>query len=210
MKKILTIFITFLLLTLSSNTLFSQQIEILSPNGGETLYSNRNYEIKWKRSGVGNILINFSIDEGFSWSPVTFISNSTDSSYIWQVPEAPTTKGIIRIFTANNAVSDTSDSTFTIISTVGIERVASKKDFKVYPNPTNGKLTIESQGDDFEPTTTLRVFDLLGREVYNSNIVGAANSVDIDFTEAISKSGIYKLSIISGDEIHQQKLYINR
>jgi hypothetical protein len=90
-------------------------IKVLSPNGGESWNANSSQEITWYSSQVSNVKIEFTLDNGYSWSTLT---NSTPSVgyYLWSaIPNTPSTNARIKISDAANVYpSDASDSVFTI------------------------------------------------------------------------------------------------
>lgn len=77
-----------------------------------------------------------------------------------------------------------------------IDVVASKA-VRIYPNPTDGNLTISI--DDYEESdqASFIIYDLSGVIVYDSKVTGQASSVDISDCQ----SGIYILTImINGNQ----------
>lgn len=94
-------------------------VRVISPNGGEVWRIGAAYEIKWIASdnvGITKIDIFYSTDGGRSWRTIaTSIKNT--GSYIWKVPNTPSTNCLVRVDahdTAGNKGSDTSDRAFTI------------------------------------------------------------------------------------------------
>lgn len=70
--------------------------------------------------------------------------------------------------------------------------VVASKTVRIYPNPTDGNLTISI--DDYEESdqASFIIYDLSGVIVYDSKATGQASSVDISDCQ----SGIYILTII--------------
>ncbi len=68
----------------------------------------------------------------------------------------------------------------------------------IYPNPTKSELFIELQ--DFEDTS-LEVYDVLGKTIYNKKTTQANNVIDVSLLE----SGIYLIHIKSNDKSLTQK-----
>jgi photosystem II stability/assembly factor-like uncharacterized protein len=66
-----------------------------------------------------------------------------------------------------------------------------KKQISIYPNPTNGLLHINSENSTIKEAS---VFDLLGRQVYNSNF-STLNKVDLDLKSL--ETGVYLLKVTS-------------
>ncbi|MDR3667776.1 MAG: hypothetical protein P4L35_13105, partial [Ignavibacteriaceae bacterium] len=92
-----------------------QTIKVSSPDGGEVWEANSSKEITWYSSQVNNVKIEYTLDNGYSWSTIT---NSTPSVgyYLWNaVPNVPSTNARIRISDAVDGYpSVASDSVFTI------------------------------------------------------------------------------------------------
>ena len=87
------------------------------PFGSETWVPAQTEKIRWNAyGGSGNgFTIEYSSDQGMSWS---LLSNSVaDSlrSFAWTLPPAPTTQGLIRVTRNNAGLSGTSHSPFTIL-----------------------------------------------------------------------------------------------
>ncbi|MCD6531548.1 hypothetical protein J7K99_03790, partial [bacterium] len=89
-------------------------VNVTQPNGGETLAVGTNYEITWTSSLVDSVKIEYSTDNGSSWS-VVVSSTPSDGSYLWLVPDTPSDQCLIKISsTSDSAVNDVSDDVFTI------------------------------------------------------------------------------------------------
>lgn len=76
---------------------------------------------------------------------------------------------------------------------------------KIFPNPTDGHLTL--QGEFKAHNGTVRLFNLLGELVYTQD-VNIQNDIilNIDGVE----HGIYIIELLEGDNIHRNKLIITR
>lgn len=95
----------------------SSSILVLSPNGGEIWQVGYNYNISWTSSGVSQVNIEYSTNNGNSWSPiVNNYPSSGTSSYQWTVPNTPSSQCKVRITDSNNPTTwDVSDNVFTIL-----------------------------------------------------------------------------------------------
>ena len=93
---------------------------IASPNGGEDWDGGTLRNITWNSFGTsGTVKIEFSADNGFSWSNVTASTPDT-GSYLWTVPDTSTTEALLRISdTDGGGPSDTSDGVFSITRVIG-------------------------------------------------------------------------------------------
>ncbi|MCJ8288826.1 MAG: hypothetical protein HRT58_05380, partial [Crocinitomicaceae bacterium] len=74
--------------------------------------------ITWDITGTSQYFdIDYSTDGGTSWKRIVndYRQTTSTGNYDWQVPNVPTTQGLIRISDANNgSIIDQSDATFTI------------------------------------------------------------------------------------------------
>ncbi len=93
----------------------SNDITVVTPNGGQTLASQSSYNITWTNTAAvsGNYTIQFSSNNGASWNTVA--TNITGNSYTWTVPNTSSSQCLIRVYDYNNSCRiDQSDATFTV------------------------------------------------------------------------------------------------
>lgn len=103
----------------ASNNVFSisnaPKIIITSPNGGENWLGNSIHNITWNSVNVGNVKIEFSLDNGASWKTIVPVIPSSYGYYSWNVPDTLSAQSLIRISDASNAgVYDVSNAVFTV------------------------------------------------------------------------------------------------
>jgi hypothetical protein len=91
-----------------------RSLTLVSPVGNELIAGGSHYDIIWESTGIiGNIQIKLSTDNGASWQNI--ITAINDGSYSWLVPQINSDQALIRISDSSNlAITDTSDSSFTI------------------------------------------------------------------------------------------------
>lgn len=94
----------------------NQLITITSPNGGENWQAGTTQNITWQSTGVQNVKIELTTNNGISWSTIVE-SDSSDGHYTWkQLPKTASTNCKIKISDADdNMPSDDSDGFFTIL-----------------------------------------------------------------------------------------------
>jgi hypothetical protein len=94
----------------------SSTLTLLSPNGSEVLTGGTTYDITWSNTGViDTVLIEFSIDNGNTWTSVFPPNVGNSGSYNWLVPIVVSEQCMVRITNAANmGVYDTSDGLFFI------------------------------------------------------------------------------------------------
>jgi hypothetical protein len=89
-------------------------ITITSPNGGEDWLAGSIERITWSNPGVGNLMIEYSENNGTSWKTITQ-STANDGSYDWTVPQSPSKKCLVRISETGGNPLDISDAVFSIV-----------------------------------------------------------------------------------------------
>lgn len=105
----------------SDNTFSIQQpnpsITLTNPNGGENYFVGNSYYITWNSTGVSNIKIEYSTNNGSTWNTIVSSYPASYGYYYWNVPNTVTTQALVKVSsTANSNVNDVSNNTFTISS----------------------------------------------------------------------------------------------
>jgi hypothetical protein len=78
---------------------FVPTLVVSQPENGDLLTASTKAKIEWTHEGARKIKIEFSVDSGATYAPITG-ADSVDASlgaYEWLVPDMATTRGIIRI-----------------------------------------------------------------------------------------------------------------
>jgi hypothetical protein len=122
---------------------------------------------------------------------INVTGGSGSFTYVWS--NGPTTQDIAALTAGTYTVTVddglcTSDSTFTILNVLGIESLV-EKGITVYPNPTDGIVNIQLEGE-----FTYVIRNLLGQKI----ITGAASGsdkIDLDLFE----NGVYFIQISDGN-----------
>lgn len=146
-----------------------------------------------------------------------YIESSLPSqTYIWlrnniQLPEfntrsiKPTWDGEYRVIgVIGTCPSDTSDPYGYYLSSV--ETHLQEYNFQLYPNPTDGQISL-SWDKGLEETTTIQVFNLLGEVVTRQQVrPGAGNTVTMNLNGY--GSGMYLVQLQSGTISYSQKVFV--
>ena len=168
-------------------------INVLSPNGGESLTLEASQKITWTSANIRKVKIDYSINNGADWVVITDSIEST-GSYDWTVPNVNTSLGRIRISDAADGIPfDISDADFTISNQV-------KKEISV--NSPNGG-DILSAGTSQDITWTSRGISKVKIEYTTDN--GIKWSVIVDSTEA---DGSYQWAPVPNISSSQCKIKI--
>lgn len=91
-------------------------LTVLSPNGSETIAAGTFFNITWSSTGtVGGVIIEFSTNNGATWSEVYPPAIGNTSVYSWLVPVVESQQCLVRVKNAaNTAITDVSNATFRI------------------------------------------------------------------------------------------------
>ena len=93
------------------------EINITSPNGGESWTAGEIHEITWISSGsVGNVDIIYTYDGGSTWQSIV-ADTPNDGSHLWTVPDTPSGNCYVQVLEhADGVPYDASDAPFTILT----------------------------------------------------------------------------------------------
>jgi hypothetical protein len=101
---------------LRSVALTPSTITLVSPNGSEVLIAGTMFPIEWQTTGpVSKVLVEYSLDNGSTWSEVYPLSVTNTGSFDWLIPIVDSQQCLVRVANADNlSVYDTSNAVFTI------------------------------------------------------------------------------------------------
>jgi hypothetical protein len=198
-----------------SGSLFSVEqykIKILTPAGDETFGIGHKNQITWNSNNVQYVDIDYSVDNGATWVPVT-ASYPSNGVYDWTVPNTPSSQALVMITNSETrSVFDISRNNFIITTITGTdEEVELPETFSLkqnYPNPFNPytkiKFSIPSA-----MYVEIKVFDLLGKERASllSNYL-EAGSHEITFNADGLPSGIYFYTLSTGSGYIVKKMQL--
>jgi len=80
---------------------FVIQLDLTAPAGGESIAGNSEFNITWEREIVANVKIEFSLDNGVSWTTIIASASANDLSYTWTVPNIDADNCFIRLSSSN-------------------------------------------------------------------------------------------------------------
>lgn len=141
----------------------------------------------------------FTINAGSSFTSYLWNTGSTNSSIIVN------TTGQYAVFASDNyncTATDTINVTFIKCGNSGIQDI-STDEVKIFPNPSNDKLTINSNQD----IANINVFDITGKAVHNKEFTNKLNQTEIDLSAL--NNGIYFIAVQSSNgEISKNKIVL--
>jgi beta-lactamase superfamily II metal-dependent hydrolase len=90
-------------------------LTVTSPNGGESWSGGNSRAITWTSSNVSNVKLEYTLNNGTSWTVIASSVAASTGSYTWMVPNTGSTQARVRATDALNGTPvDTSDGVFTI------------------------------------------------------------------------------------------------
>ena len=104
----------------STFTILAPAVALLSPNGGENLFTGSKYRVAWSNASIDSLSIDYSTDGGGTWLHITRVRPDS-GAYLWSVPKTPSSQCKIRISdTKDPNLSDMSDAVFSITTPIAV------------------------------------------------------------------------------------------
>ncbi|MFC1551920.1 SUMF1/EgtB/PvdO family nonheme iron enzyme [Candidatus Latescibacterota bacterium] len=93
-------------------------LQVTSPSSGERLIGKSLYDITWRSSGIENITIDYSEDDGTKWNTIIYNLDASAGSYSWTVPDVELSQCLVRITDSESVDTPLSDvsETFSIVT----------------------------------------------------------------------------------------------
>ncbi|MCK6615110.1 MAG: hypothetical protein L6Q47_12800, partial [Ignavibacteriaceae bacterium] len=133
----------------SFTILSSPAVTVISPNGGESLNSGSQYTINWNSQSIEKVKIEFTSNNGASWSFVDSVTSS--GQYLWTIPAVSSVLCKIRVSDLTDGFPvDVSDEVFSV-STAAPQSIAvtSPNGGEVLSSGANRLISWTSSGIDF-------------------------------------------------------------
>ena len=147
----------------SSSFFFIFRLDLTSPEGGENLAGQSQFDIGWDSEIINDVKIEFSSNNGQSWSTVVSSVPAEDSIYQWTVPNINSDECFIKL--TSPGIPDKysiNELPFSIYHTVGIENLINSdvSELKIFPNPASESITISLENRKIQGAQV---------NIYNSN-----------------------------------------
>lgn len=176
-------------------------ITVTAPNGGENWVVGALRQVRWTSQDVTLIKIEYSTNNGSDWI-VVVASRPAAGSYIWTIPNTPSTQCLVRISDVDSsAIQDVSDNTFTIQGAVSVEEMNSgipdEYDLsQCYPNPFNPSTVIEFSLPQSVSNVKLSIYNALGErvaELVNTSLLAGKYQYQWNAEDVATGMYIYEL-----------------
>jgi len=193
-------------------------VKVLTPNGGEDVYKDSTYIIRWQTNSSDTV--NIDLIEGDVTNSIADSVVSGTDAFLWQVPANLSVGNDYKIkisSISNPVLSDTSDNNFNVMDKpTGVETknntIISYQLFQNYPNPFNPstliKYSLQSQSH-----VKIEIFNTLGQKISTLiNSTEQAGYHEVRWNAERQASGIYFYSLTahnnSGKDFHEVKKMI--
>ncbi|MDB4062304.1 T9SS type A sorting domain-containing protein, partial [Vicingaceae bacterium] len=159
---------------------------------------------------ISSNMPNWNITESASWLTI-----SPENGAFTQRVKATTTsrnttgaqRNVIATISAPPLVPQTIKIVQDTIRTIGIENTNLELDLSVFPNPSNGQVTIQfGRNQLIGKQATIRLFNLIGEEIPIQENFSSKNKIFLDLEN--QASGIYFLSIELNGKMVNRKLIL--
>jgi hypothetical protein len=188
--------------------------EVTSQNTNTTLKGNSTQTITWNVANTNASLINcaqvnilLSTDGGNTYPNVLVSNTPNDGTQDVILTNITTTEARIKIEPVNNIFYAVNSTNFSIDKTANvIDEILTN--FKVYPNPSKGNITVSFDVKSLNNTVVLQLFDIRGRKVAEKRYEVTSTK----FTEKVNyqsiAKGLYVLKVKSGVNRISKKILI--
>lgn len=96
-------------------TIYDSTMLVIEPNGGEVWSVGSNHAIRWIAGGPPMVNLDFSTDNGISWTFITKMSADAEI-FDWPIPNTPSATCKVRVMNPSDSThADTSDNVFSIV-----------------------------------------------------------------------------------------------
>jgi len=193
-----------------------EAVQVLSPNGGEVFQGDSHQLIRWQTfypPRCDSLSLFYSIDNGRNYQSIVHGLQSTDTSYVWTVPNVNSDSCKIKIIVYGPGWQyDESDGLFST-TTTGVEEIASHPlamtlGVKAYPNPARS-LSVIRYSLPNDGKVSLQLYDISGRLVktlVNENKNPGIYKISLN-TKTLS-AGVYFLSLETKEKKIIERLII--
>jgi hypothetical protein len=149
---------------------------------------SRPFVIRWQWTSGGG---HFVVGHGVSGSDVYYMNPWIGeglhiSTYSWLLNDGNHTWDMTNVLTTSPSAIE--------------EPALQNEMITIYPNPTNGKFTIESDSN----ITSIEIINMLGAKVFQTEVKDQTYNIDL----SSQPKGIYFVKIVEGDKISVEKIVI--
>jgi len=95
--------------------IYKPSIQVVSPNGGENWRVDSTATIRWVSFDVTNVKLEYTIDDGVNWKPISLLEPDAAKQFSWVIPNDVSNNVKVKISNVNDpSIFDISDLSFRI------------------------------------------------------------------------------------------------
>ena len=191
-------------------TVIPPYITVISPNGAEVWQADNTYDITWISAGTtGNVRIEYSTDNGFSWIQITG-STVDDGSYSWRIPNTPSDNCLIRVKNWSGSPSDISNSLFSISSSSAVPELELPEVYSLEVKGMAADKTLELRyALPEEANIKFSVYDITGKKIKEFSAKQQAGYYSRKIDMLGKPAGVYFVRMkANGEEFAQTDKFI--
>lgn len=135
-------------------------INIVSPNGGESLLAGSTVNVKVTTTGVTRLNVQYSVDNGATWATLRYITDANGADIPWVVPYIPSTTCLVRAASITDpSVADVSNAVFTIRVPKDVEAldILTPAVNTTVPTPLAPVIVVRNNGDELVRDVNVRL-----------------------------------------------------
>ena len=177
------------------------QLDLTSPEGGENLAGESEFNISWSSEFVTFLKIEFTSNNGQNWSTVAGSVAANNDFYTWQVPNIDSDECFIKLTIPGlDELFSINQSPFSIYSLVNIENPATIDGsiFSIFPNPIISVANISfTANEEWSTIDKIEIYDTNGKLVLSK--MGKINTHENPILELNLQElpkGLYVLKLV--------------
>ncbi len=96
-------------------TIYSPDLSLTAPNGGELWRVGSTQNITWNSNDINNVKLEYSINNGSDWQTIVNSTDASTGNFAWVIPNSNSIMCMVRISNVDEpSMKDVSTNTFTI------------------------------------------------------------------------------------------------
>ncbi|MCF8370445.1 MAG: peptidylprolyl isomerase [Bacteroidales bacterium] len=185
-------------------------LDLLYPIGGEEFVADSVCGIAWSSELISQLTLEFSADNGTTWSEIVPHIYTWDSTYLWTIPDTVSNSCFVKAsYKGKPWLNKTNNFPFSIGWSASSEEFTKNDGLRVSisPNPANDVIRIEYSIENKVNKLDISLYDLSGKLV--SNILSQSHQPGIyslEYDARDLKPGVYIVEVKGGGLVATQKI----
>ncbi|MCD4732460.1 MAG: peptidylprolyl isomerase [Bacteroidales bacterium] len=198
----------------SENYFIVFRLDLTSPAGGENLTGNSQFDITWDSEIINSVKIEFSSDNGQSWSTVTGSTPAGNSLYVWAVPNINSDECFIKLTVPGlSDLYSVNEEPFSILefTTISEQSVTNNFDLTIAPNPVLDEASILfSIPEEWKGNLKIEIYNTQGEIVYKQSLrINKPGDQILKLGLQGLPQGLYVIKLVADNKYSSQKFIKN-